>query len=191
MYNSWNKIYKSKIIKENNITFPDIPFGEDNSFNLKYIPYCKTIYNIQDCLYHYVREIKNSITMKYIPNFFDIRISENKSFTKLFKNFNINKIEYTEFITKRFIERTIGCLENLHRKNNLTIKEKIKETKKIIHHKETKKYLKLYKTKNKKLKIILKTYKIKNPLPAYIIGYALNRFKKYFPNIFNRKKNKR
>lgn len=190
LYNVWNKMYKKEIITKNNIKFPNINFGEDNYFNQEYLKNTKTLYNINDCLYHYVRENNNSITTKYIPNLFEIRIKENQDFIKLFDYFDINYKTYINFISNHFIERTIGCLENIHRKNNLTFKDKIKETKKIITHEETKKYLKTYNTNNKKIKIILKTYN-KHPIIPYTIGKSLCIIKKHCPNLFNKQKNKR
>lgn len=191
MYNTWNKLYKREIIVKNNLEFPNIDFGEDNLFNINYLMHIKSLYNINECLYHYVREIKNSITMKYQPNFIDTRINENINFIKLFEYFKINKKKYEPWIAKRYIERTIGCLENTHRKNKLTLKEKLQETKKITKNNETKKYLKIYKTNNKKIKIILKAYQYKTAFPAFIIGFTINKFKKFFPQKFNNTKNNR
>jgi glycosyltransferase involved in cell wall biosynthesis len=38
---NWNKIYKTKIIKKNNITFVPNLGGEDLNFNLKFYPFVK------------------------------------------------------------------------------------------------------------------------------------------------------
>lgn len=191
LYNVWNKFFKKDIIERNKLEFPDIQFGEDHIFNQNYLKYCKTAYNINECLYHYVRETENSITTKYIPNLPQIRINENKMFIEFFQEYKIEYNKYIEFITKHYIERTIGCLENIHRKNNLSIKEKLNETNKIIHNEETEKYLKLYKSNNKKIKIILSTYKFKTPIIPYIIGFCLHTIKTLTPNFFNQTKNKR
>lgn len=189
-YNIGNKILKKDIISKHKLRFPNIHFGEDNAFNQMYLKYCNTVYNINDCLYHYVREIKGSITTKYIPNLFKIRINENHQFIKFFKERGIGYKSYINFIAKRFIERTIGCLENLHRENDLSIKEKYRETKNIIYNKETIKYLKIYKPKNKKIKFMLSTYKLKTPIVAFILGFVLHGIKSTIPNVFNKSKNK-
>ena len=191
LYNVWNKLFKKDIINSNNLKFKDINFGEDMIFVQDYIKCCNTFYNMEDCLYHYVREVKNSITTSFIPNLLNIRINENKILSNFFGNFGIKKKEYIDFIAKRYIERTLGCLENVHRKSYLTFKEKIRETDNIIHCKETSYYLKIYKTDNKVIKMILFTYKFKNPCITYLIGLCFYTFKSFNPTLFNKIKNKR
>ena len=191
LYNVWNKLFKREILLKNNISFPDIGFGEDCVFNQDYILHSNSFYNLNDCLYHYVREVKNSITTKFIPNLFDIRLNENKVFINFFKSYGIKEGKYLEFLSKRFIERTLGCLENIHRKSNLKFSERYRETSRIIHNDVTVKYLKMYHTNNFKVKSILYFYRFKSPFFAYIIGWLLHLFKSVFPNVFNKSKNRR
>ena len=191
LYNVWNKLFKKDIIVKNNLKFKDINFGEDMIFVQDYIKCCTSFYNLEDCLYHYVREVKNSITTSFIPNLLNIRINENRILSNFFGNFGIKKNEYIDFTAKRYIERTIGCLENIHRKSYLSFKDKFRETDNIIHCKETIYYLKRYKPNNIIFKIILFTYKFKNPIIAYIIGLSLCSFKSLSPALFNKLKNKK
>lgn len=53
-YAVWNKLYKSEIIKENNIKFPDDIKYEDISFSLQYITKCKKISKTNEYLYNYI-----------------------------------------------------------------------------------------------------------------------------------------
>ena len=191
LYNVWNKLYKRSIINDNNLKFKDINFGEDMIFVQNYLIHCNNIYNSSNCFYHYVREIKNSITTSFVPNFFNIRLNENKLLCNFFGNYGIKKDEYVDFISKRFIERTLGCLENLHRSNYLSFKEKYIETSNIIQHKETKYYLSIYKTNNKLIKFIILSYKNNNVLFAYFYGFLFHFFKTISPSFFYIFKNKR
>ena len=51
----WNKIYSSKILKENNLLFPEnCHMGEDMAFNFKYLYFIQKIKEIQKPLYNYV-----------------------------------------------------------------------------------------------------------------------------------------
>lgn len=56
IFNSpWNKIYNLKILKENNIRFPEkCHMGEDMAFNFKYMYFCKKISTIDEGFYNYV-----------------------------------------------------------------------------------------------------------------------------------------
>lgn len=48
------KLYRKKIIQEQNIHFPpEYTYGEDLLFNYNYLEYVKAIYIVEQCLYHY------------------------------------------------------------------------------------------------------------------------------------------
>lgn len=54
LYNPCNKIYLSDIIKDNHIRFEEgLDFGEDLTFNLRYLKFCKNIEFIKKPLYIY------------------------------------------------------------------------------------------------------------------------------------------
>lgn len=62
----WNKVYRTDIIKNNNIYFQkDIKLGEDAIFNYKYLTYCQTVNILNFCLYNYKIDNKNSLSRKY------------------------------------------------------------------------------------------------------------------------------
>lgn len=63
----WNCLYRSKIIKENNIQF-DSTFkfgGEDNIFNVEYASYCKSIYITSNVFYQYFKRSGFSTSTKF------------------------------------------------------------------------------------------------------------------------------
>lgn len=52
---TWNKLFRSDIIKQNNIRFIErLSFYEDDAFTLEYFRYVKTLKTLPDCLYNYV-----------------------------------------------------------------------------------------------------------------------------------------
>lgn len=53
----WNKIYKSELLKQNGIVFPEGVIYEDTAFFIKSIPYInKAVYVNEDFVYHFLRE---------------------------------------------------------------------------------------------------------------------------------------
>jgi len=192
LYNIWNKLYLNDIIQKNKIIFPEYNWGEDIEFNRRYLFYVNSIYHTKNCYYHYIRERQGAVTAKYKADLYDIRIRENKEFKEYFEQNGISKNEYIEFTSRRHIERTLGCIEQLFNdKCNLSLKEKYKETKKIINDSITKECLKEMKPTSKKIKILLISYKIKSSILAMVIGKSLSLVKKMFPNVFNKMKNNR
>ena len=51
----WNKVFRSKIIKENNIRFPDGKWYEDSAFVWMYVLECRQVHFVQESLYNYHR----------------------------------------------------------------------------------------------------------------------------------------
>ena len=114
-YNIWNKIYRKKLLDDNNILFSGLQMGEDLEFNMHVFNLCQKIGTIPKCYYHYIRERNGSATSKYIPNWFDIRKKENEQINSFFLDYlKCSKLprEYAEFTSRRFVIRSLGCIEN-------------------------------------------------------------------------------
>lgn len=192
LYNIWNKLYKKEIIKKYNIKFPKENWGEDIQFNREYLLRINTIYNMENCLYHYIRGRSETITGKYTKGLYDIRLKEDKEFREYFEKFGIEKEKYNEFCARRHLERTLGCVENIfNSKCEMTINEKYKEIERIINDDTTRKYLKEIKPKSKKVKILLLPYRIKSVILTMIMGKLLCICKEKLPGLFNGLKNRR
>lgn len=65
MYVVWNKCYKSKLIKKNNIRFKDYQSCEDRIFNLEYFKFCNNVAMNPKIEYIYEFESGRGITNKY------------------------------------------------------------------------------------------------------------------------------
>ena len=84
---NWNKIYKTKIIKKNNITFVPNLGGEDLNFNLKIYPFVKKLKRIYTQTYFWrIKKIKLYDPIKY---FFG---SNKLFFESLVEHYKINKL---------------------------------------------------------------------------------------------------
>jgi glycosyltransferase involved in cell wall biosynthesis len=66
---AWGKLYKSEIIKTNNIQFTDCKLigSEDILFNVKCFYYTQSVEYIHKCLYHYRKNNVISMTTEYRP----------------------------------------------------------------------------------------------------------------------------
>lgn len=191
-YTIGNKLYLKEIIDKNQIRFIPGDWGEDLNFNRDYLMHVDKLYNTSKCYYHYVRERSGASTKKYNEGLFKVRLKENREFAQYFDKYGISKEQSESFIAKRYIERTLGCIENLfHVECKLSFKEKYKHTKEIINHEETKKYIKIFKPNSKKIAIMLIPYKLHMYLLAMMMGKVLSYIKRKFPDIFNKLKNRR
>ncbi len=68
----WNKIYSSKIIRDNSIRFDNSVYnGEDVLFNIEYFRCCDSIIYIPEALYN-MNQTDGSLSRKYDPHYYDI-----------------------------------------------------------------------------------------------------------------------
>ena len=183
LYNIANKFYNMEIIKKNKITFPEIDFGEDMRFNWNYLMKINNMYNTNECFYHYVRERVGSATTTHKDNLFELRKKEYIDFENFFKKFGISEGEGKEFLSRRHIDRVIGCIEGIFyeskdknsRKNRINI---------ILNDIYTVEAVKYAKPKTNKSKILYNAIKNKNVNLTYIIGYIIyiirQKFKRFF-----------
>lgn len=190
LYNIWNKVYVKKIIDENNIKFPKTNWGEDIEFNRLYLKAINNMYNSKKCFYHYVRERNGAATKVYKPNIFETRKNEFNEFNNYFDSWEIKKDKYYEFSCRRYIERVLGCIENVYC-SDMNFKERYSEIKKIITDDITRETLKHAVPKSKKVKIMLTPIKLKLALPTMMMGKTFNSIKTKHPDLFNRLKNRR
>ena len=58
----WGKLYKTYIIKNNNILFPKYNISEDSFFNLKYLSSSSIIRCINETNYYYIKHRDNNLT---------------------------------------------------------------------------------------------------------------------------------
>lgn len=192
LYNVWNKLYLKSIIDKYEINFPKDNWGEDVEFNRKYLLNINSLYITQNCYYHYIRERKGAITNTYNEKIFDIRKKEFFEFNDYFEKFGISKEKYLEFSYRRYLERTLGCIENYFSKNcSLNFKEKYKKIKIIVKDEITRNALKKVNLTSKKTKIMIIPYKFNMILCTMLMGKILSIIKIRFPKIFNKLKNNR
>lgn len=190
LYNIWNKVYLARIIKDNDIVFPDLNWGEDVEFNKTYLNYVHHMYNSNKAIYHYIREREGAATKTYKKDLFKIRKQEFISFNEYFESLSISKEEYYEFSSRRFIERVLGCIENIYA-SNMNFRERYKEIKDIINDEFVRIALKSVKPKSKKIKIMLIPIKLKCTILTMMMGRLFHSIKVRFPSIFNKLKNRR
>lgn len=191
LYNIWNKVYLKRIINENKIKFIGHNWGEDVLFNQTYLKFINNFYNSNKAFYHYIREREGALTKNYKENLFSIRKQEYYDFNNYFKEFyDLNDTAYLEFSSRRFIERMLGCIENIYC-IKMSFHKRYKEIERIIKDPLTRETLKKVKPKSKKTKIALIPIKIKSTLITMFMGKTFHYIKIKHPSIFNSLKNRR
>ncbi len=127
----WNKLFKTKIIKDNNLTFPNGLIYEDNEFFLKYAIYCKSAYYIDKYLYNYLQRsnsiIGNMCTKKSNKALDYIKIYEN--IYKYYESFNLLD-KHKDLISNKF--NSIMWNAYSHCQDKKLVKKKLRELAKSL-----------------------------------------------------------
>ena len=104
-----NKLFKSSIIKKNNIRFPDLRRGQDEIFNFLYYPYVNKCVIIPDVLYTYFSYDKKAKNIKYRLDYFKTTTKTYlKTFESLMDDFGLTD----EYTVSKFQNSFVYFMEN-------------------------------------------------------------------------------
>lgn len=132
----WGKVYKKKIIEENNIIFPKLIRSEDLAFVKVYLSKCKKIIYLQKPLYYY---FQNAQSIMHNAN--TLNINNNiKAFNYIKKNVD-DSIALEMIFIREYLYLIVQIMVLLNR-NNKEIKKFISDCNYIYPNWTKNKYLK-------------------------------------------------
>ena len=177
LYTPWNKLYLASYIKENNIFFPET-FWDDFPFNLAVIRDIERVCVSEKKYYHFIRKREESETAKYREDMFEKREEEDGWMNELYAYWKLETPEIREFLDRRYVERLIGCVENVTNDNcTLTKTEKRKYIRNMISSTRARKALKNVRPRSKYMKLMIVPLKWKNTWLTYIEGRVISSVK--------------
>lgn len=155
LYTPWNKLYLSSYILENKLYFPET-FWDDFPFNLSVVRDVERVTVTSEKYYHFIRKRGESETAKYRADMFQKREEEHSWMLELYEHWKTDSPEIREFLARRYIERVIGCIENVTNRNcTLSSKEKKAEIKKMISSDRAKEAVRTAKPNSNYMKLML------------------------------------
>lgn len=193
LYNVWNKIYRMDLIRIKGIRYRNgHVYTEDRVFNRAYIENCSSIAFTEKCLYYYVRERKGSTSEKYRKDYFEIRHKEYVESQKHFKQMDIWDEHAREYVSREFIERISGCIENIfHAEAELSENDKRAQIAQIIRHPDVIEAGRNARCKSKMMRILIFPIKMRCVWMTYVLYKAVYLVRKSNPTLFHRLKSKR
>ena len=156
----WNKIYSSKIIKENNIRFNNsIDLGEDFLFNCEYFKKINNFLEIKECLYNYYKNQDDNLTSKFRTDILKRRKLIYEAWINLYEGKMMYFSLYTVFsenckLTEQQKERFLKSLINDEHAKYINYYLKFGIEKKLINSKSGNKLYKYMQTKSNLKKYI-------------------------------------
>lgn len=191
LYTPWNKLYNTKFIKDNHLLFPDT-LWDDFPFNLSVIRDIKCVCMSDKKYYHFIRKRAESETSKYNAGMYKKREEEHQWMLALYQYWNISDRESIEFVSRRYIERLIGCIENLTNKNcSLSYKQKREQIQHMISNQQCRKSLKLACPQSLLMHFLLLPLKFNSVTFSYIQGKLISKVKTSNVRLFAKLKARR
>lgn len=161
LYAPWNKLYKRSYLVEKNIFFPKT-FWDDLPFNLEVVRDVERVGCIDGHYYHFLRARAESENTKYRPNMYSKREEEHEWLKNLYSYWQVETLESQEFLSRRYAERLIGCIENLTNKNcTLSAKEKRENIERMISTPQAREALEKAQAKTLMMRVMLMPLKWK------------------------------
>lgn len=139
LYPPWNKLFLRQYITDNKLYFPST-FWDDFPFNLSVIKDIDRVAVTSKQYYHFLRARSESETAKYVPQMYEKREEEHGWMLGLYRYWGVRDEASREMIARRYIDRLIGCFENLTDPNcTLSRKEKKEQMEKMLENKNVQK----------------------------------------------------
>ncbi len=174
LYTPWNKLYDGSYIRDNNLRFSDT-FWDDFPFNLSVVRDIERVAVSDKPYYHFMRARAESETAKYRPDMYDKREEEHGWMEELYAYWGVDNAGTREFIARRYIERVIGCIENVANPAcTLSTKEKVKEIDRIISDEKVRKLLKVMRPRSTYMKVMLIPVRMNSALLTYWEGVFIS-----------------
>ena len=191
LYTPWNKLFLSSYIHENGLLFPNT-FWDDFPFNLSVIRGVSRVVVSSQKYYHFLRARAESETAKYHPGMYDKREEEHGWMTDLYKSWGIDDENSREFLARRYIERFIGCVENITNPGcTLSAKEKRAKIRDMLKNPNVEWALAGARANSSYMKIMLIPYKMKSTLLVYLESMVITLVKRKFVKLFAKLKAER
>ncbi len=177
LYTPWNKLFLKDYIMENDIRFKST-FWDDFPFNLDVVRDVERVVLLENKYYHFMRARSDSETAKYRKEMYDKREEEHVWMQDLYEHWNITSDDSREMINRRYIERMVGCIENVtNSASPLSAKEKKEQIKYMITSENVRVALKYAKPNSLVMKIMLIPIRLKWVWLTYLEGTFISKVK--------------
>ena len=184
LYTPWNKLFLTEYLREKSIEFPDT-FWDDLPFNLRVLREVERVGVLSKQYYHFIRARAESETTRYRGNMYEKREEEHQWLIDLYTEWQIDDAASMEFIYRRYIERVLGCVENIASPDcGLSLIEKLRLTREMIRSEEARRALTLSKPRSTMMKLMLIPVRMKSAALTYLEGAFISRVRRSNARIY-------
>lgn len=192
LYTPWNKLFLRERIEALQLRFRDT-FWDDFPFVLDYIRDVEKVGVMAQPYYHFIRARQESETSRWRKEMYEKREEEHEWMCELYKHWRLESDPKSiEMIQRRYIERLIGCIENVcNPACTLTKKEKLAEIKRMISTPRAQKAVLLARPKSRMMSCMLMPIRMKSEHLALREGSVISFVKRKCTRTFALLKSRR
>lgn len=185
LYTPWNKLIRRSYIEERNIRFKPT-FWDDFPFVLDVIRDIERVAVTERAYYHFIRFRTESETSRWRPNMYEKREEEHGWMLDLYEHWGLAGDPVSvEMIQRRYIERLVGCIENLCEPScSLPEPEKLREVERMISSERARLAVSVARPRSKMMHVMLMPIRRRDARMALAEGRIISFVKRYNTRLF-------
>ena len=185
LYPPWNKLFLRERIERLNIRFRPT-FWDDFPFVLDFIRDVQRVGVMSRPYYHFIRQRSESETARWRPDMYAKREEEHTWMLDLYRHWGLSgDAASNEMIQRRYIERLIGCIENVcNPKCELSEKDKLSQIDAMINSERAQIAVVAARPRSRMMAAMLVPIKQRNAVLAYQEGKFISFVKRHNTKVF-------
>ncbi|MBQ9058155.1 MAG: glycosyltransferase family 2 protein [Atopobiaceae bacterium] len=189
LYTPWNKLFERAYLEHIEARF-QATFWDDFPFNIDCIRDVERVGVTEQAYYHFIRAREESETSRWRDGVYEKREEEHTWMLDLYAHWGLeNDPDSVEMIQRRYIERLVGCIENVcDSACELTRDEKLSRIETMICSERAQQAVALARPHSRMMKLMLAPIRSKNVKLAYREGKFISFVKRHSSHLFARLK---
>lgn len=185
LYSPWNKLFLRERIEDLRLRFR-LTFWDDFPYVLDFIRDVERVGVLERPYYHFIRQRSESETARWRPNMYQKREEEHGWMLDLYHHWGLDgDPQSIEMIQRRYIERLVGCIENICNPHcDLKEKDKLEQIKSMISSERAQRAVELARPRTCMMKTMLAPIKAQNAALAYQEGKLISFVKRHNTRMF-------
>lgn len=185
LYPPWNKLFLRERIERLGIRFRPT-FWDDFPFVLDYIRDVERVGVTEEAYYHFIRQREDSETARWRPDMYEKREEEHGWMLDLYRHWGLEgDAASMEVVQRRYIERLVGCIENVcNPACDLSVTKKLELIEDMITSDRAQLAVTIAQPRSRMMRVMLAPIKSKNVRLAYREGRVISFVKSHNTKMF-------